>query len=173
MSVVDVPGRRRIGLHTGSRAVLRSLFELAEDSPAQLDSYLESGRVLIATLDGEVVGHLQLVETGHPGESELKNMAVRESHQGHGIGRSLVGAAVELLRGEQVGRLLVATAAADIDNLRFYQRVGFRMFLIERDAFVAATGYPTGIRIDGIELRDRVWLDRQIDTGGRHSGGPG
>jgi hypothetical protein len=30
---------------------------------------------------------------------------------------------------------------------------------IERDAFTPATGYPHEIRIDGIELRDRVWLD--------------
>jgi hypothetical protein len=52
----------------------------------------------------------------------------------------------------------VATAAADIDNLRFYQRSGFRMRSAERDAFPAANGYePTSV--DGIELRDRVWLD--------------
>jgi hypothetical protein len=30
---------------------------------------------------------------------------------------------------------------------------------IERDAFTAETGYPAGIVIDGIALRDRVWLD--------------
>jgi hypothetical protein len=55
--------------------------------------------------------------------------------------------------------LVVATAAADIGNLRFYQRLGFRMRSIERDAFTPATGYPPGLEIDGIELRDRVWLD--------------
>jgi hypothetical protein len=30
---------------------------------------------------------------------------------------------------------------------------------VERDAFTPATGYAPGARIDGIELRDRVWLD--------------
>jgi hypothetical protein len=55
--------------------------------------------------------------------------------------------------------VLVATAAADIGNLRFYQRQGFRMRSIERDAFTAKTGYPADIDIDGITLRDRVWLD--------------
>jgi len=54
--------------------------------------------------------------------------------------------------------LLVATAAADIGNLRFYQRMGFRMLRIERDAFTAADGYPAGLAVDGIPLRDRVWL---------------
>jgi hypothetical protein len=71
-------------------------------------------------------------------------------------------AALELARGEQRATLVVATAAADIGNLRFYQRLGFRMRSIERDAFTAATGYPPGIVLDGIELRDRVWLDRAV-----------
>jgi len=58
--------------------------------------------------------------------------------------------------------ILVATAAADIGNLRFYQRQGFRMRSVERDAFTPATGYPPGLLIDGIELRDRVWLDQAV-----------
>lgn len=60
----------------------------------------------------------------------------------------------------------VATAAADLDNLRFYQQLGFRMLSIERDAFTVATGYdPT--TVDGIELRDRVWLDLSLDPAAR------
>ena len=55
-------------------------------------------------------------------------------------------------------QLLVATAAAATGTLRFYQRQGFRMLRIERDAFMPADGYPEGIAIDGIPLRDRVWL---------------
>jgi len=33
---------------------------------------------------------------------------------------------------------------------------------VERDAFTRATGYEPGLLIDGIELRDRVWLDRPL-----------
>ena len=93
----------RIETYSGPRVNLRPLFELAEDSAAELDSYIESGRVLVAVSGGEVIG-----------------------------------------------------------NLRFYQRQGFRMRSVERDAFTPATGYPPGLRIDGIELRDRVWLDRVV-----------
>jgi GNAT superfamily N-acetyltransferase len=89
-------------------------------------------------------------------------MAVREDRQGQGIGRRLVQAAADLAAAESISLLLVATAAADIGNLRFYQRQGFRMRSVERDAFTPATGYPPGLRIDGIELRDRVWLDREV-----------
>ena len=47
-------------------------------------------------------------------------------------------------------RLLVATAAADLDNLRFYQRLGFRMLRIERDAFTPGFGYPEGLTVGGV-----------------------
>lgn len=153
----------RVETYDGPREELRGLFELAEDSAAELDSYLHAGRVLTATVGLDVVGHLQLVETDRPGQTEIKNMAVREDWQGGGIGARLVRAAVDLLAAEGGTAMLVATAAADVGNLRFYQRQGFRMRSVERDAFTPAAGYPPGTRIDGIELRDRVWLDRPVD----------
>jgi GNAT superfamily N-acetyltransferase len=151
--------RPRIQWYQGDRRELRALFELAEDSASQLDAYFHLGRVLVALLDDHIVGHLQAVSTGHPERVEIKNMAVLAPCQGHGIGRALIESLVELLADTPVTTLLVATAAADIGNLRFYQRRGFRLRSVERDAFTEATGYPTGIVIDGIELRDRVWLD--------------
>ncbi|CAO5233411.1 GNAT family N-acetyltransferase [Frankia sp. AgKG'84/4] len=154
----------RIDLFDGPRQELRTLFEEAEDSAAQLDGYIKEGRVLVARVGTEIAGHLQVVDTGRPGEAELKNMAVHPRYQRLGIGRALIDALVNLLAAERVTTLLVATATAGIDNLRFYQRCGFRLRSIERDAFTAATGYPPGILIDGIELRDRVWLDRELPT---------
>jgi GNAT superfamily N-acetyltransferase len=155
-----MPRDLRIETYDGPRENLRSLFELAEDSAAELDSYLDSGRVLVAVSDGEIIGHLQLTGTGEPRQAEIKNMAVREERQGQGVGRLLIQAAIDLAAAESVATILVATAAADIGNLRFYQRQGFRMRSVERDAFTPATGYPAGLLIDGIELRDRVSLDR-------------
>jgi GNAT superfamily N-acetyltransferase len=156
----------RIETFDGPRNNLRALFELAEDSATELDSYIDAGRVLVAVSDGAVIGHLQLTGTGDPEQAEIKNMAVRETRQGQGIGRRLIQAAVDLAAAEAgtVTTILVATAAADIGNLRFYQRQGFRMRSVERDAFTPATGYPPGLHIDGIELRDRVWLDRAIQV---------
>jgi GNAT superfamily N-acetyltransferase len=148
-----------IGWYTGDRRTLRPLFELAEDSATELDGYLDLGRVLLARLDGEAVGHLQLVAAEPGTGAELKNMAVREDQQGRGIGRRLVRAARALLTAEGAATLTVATATADIGNLRFYQRQGFRMLRVDRDAFTAATGYPAHTDVDGIPLRDRVWLD--------------
>jgi len=98
-------------VYTGDRGLLRPLFDLAEDSPTQLDAYLADGTVLVAECDGEVVGHLQLV-TAKPGVLEIKNMAVRPSHQRRGAGAALVAAALDAARGERATVVQVATAAA-------------------------------------------------------------
>ena len=118
--------------------------------------------MLVAVAGTHVIGHLQLVDTAKPGHCEIKSMAVHVDLQGRGVGALLVRAAVDLLSAESATSLAVATAAADVGNLRFYQRQGFRMRSVERDAFGPATGYPPGIDVDGIELRDRVWLDRPV-----------
>jgi GNAT superfamily N-acetyltransferase len=89
-------------------------------------------------------------------------MAVAEPQQHQGVGRALVQRAVGASRSEGARVMLVGTAAADIGNLRFYQRLGFRMLRIESDAFTPADGYPEGIAIDGIPLRDRVWLTLEL-----------
>ncbi len=149
----------QVGEQSGARDGLRGLFELAEDSRPRLDAYIEAGRVLVARVNGAIVGHLQLTDTSDPAQLEIKNMAVLPSLQGRGVGRALLDAAFALARDERRTTLTVATAAADIGNLRFYQRCGFRMSTVERDAFTPATGYREGIAIDGIELRDRVWLE--------------
>ncbi|HVJ28981.1 MAG TPA: GNAT family N-acetyltransferase, partial [Gammaproteobacteria bacterium] len=106
--------------------------------------------------------HVQLTDTNRVTALEIKNIAVDSGVRRRGIGRALVEAAAALARGAGRSRLVVAMAAADTGNLRFYQRVGFRMRSIERDAFGQAEGYEPGATIGGIELRDRVWLDRDL-----------
>jgi N-acetylglutamate synthase-like GNAT family acetyltransferase len=151
-----------IDWYDGGREALLGLFRLAEDSPDQLHSYLHLGRVLVARRDGEAVGHLQLTPTDERDVLEIKNMAVAGSAQRSGIGRALIDRAIQTATEASIARLVVATGAADVGNLRFYQRCGFRMHSIERDAFTPDTGYPDPIEIDGIELRDRVWLSRDL-----------
>jgi lactoylglutathione lyase len=147
--------------HRGDRSELRPLFALAEDSDAQLESYLHEGRVLVATDGGRVVGHLQLVVDEAARAAEIKNMAVEPARRRQGVGRALADAAIDAARAAGCTQLDVATATADIGNLRFYQRLGFRLRSVEPDAFTAATGYDDVV-VDGIPLRDRVWLRRTL-----------
>jgi ribosomal protein S18 acetylase RimI-like enzyme len=153
----------RIVEHSGPRAELRRLFDFAESSARALDEYIDRGRVLVALSGDAIVGHVQLTETGRASELELKNMAVDPALRGRGVGRALVESAAELARAEWRSALLVATAGADVGNLRFYQRVGFRIRSIERDVFNQAAGYEP-LSIGGIPVRDRVWLDRALSN---------
>jgi len=149
-------------MYEGDRQALRPLFRLAEDSEQQIDSYLHDGEVFVAD-DGQYsVGYLQLVPSEEPGVFELKSMAVLDDRQRAGVGSALVHACLEQCRERGATRLMVATATADTGNLRFYQLQGFRLLRVERDAFGPDTGYAGGIVIDGIPLRDRIWLDQEF-----------
>ena len=141
----------------GPREALADLFAEADDSPAAVSAYRDLGRVLVAREDSDVVGHLQLVDGDGADEAEVKSVAVLQERQGEGIGRMLVERAAAVCREERRSTLLVATAAADTRVLRFYQLLGFRLLHVERDAFTPETGYPD-VDVDGIPLRDRVWL---------------
>jgi ribosomal protein S18 acetylase RimI-like enzyme len=146
------------------RAVLLDLFREADDSESAIENYIDLGEVVIAREVDLVVGHVQFGPTEDPGASEIKSVAVLESHRRHGIGRALVQTALDRAAAAGRDRMIVATAAADIENLCFYQRLGFRMRSIERDAYTPERGYPAGTLVDGIELRDRVWLDRPLTS---------
>jgi GNAT superfamily N-acetyltransferase/catechol 2,3-dioxygenase-like lactoylglutathione lyase family enzyme len=155
-------GAVRVERYEGPRSELRDLFEEAEDSSLELGAYIDAGEVLVAIAGGGVVGHLQLIDAAADA-SEIKNMAVYAAWRRRGIGRKLIDAAIEKTRARGHRSLAVATAAADVGNLRFYQRTDFRMRTVERDAFVPIAGYPAGLIVDGIRLRDRVWLDLDLD----------
>jgi ribosomal protein S18 acetylase RimI-like enzyme len=99
-------------------------------------------------------------------------MAVAAAYRGRGIGRRLIDAAISRARAKDHRSVAVSTAAADVGNLRFYQRQDFRVRSVERDAFTPAAGYPAGMRVDGVELRDRVWLDRSLLPEARPTGPP-
>jgi GNAT superfamily N-acetyltransferase len=148
----------RIDWYGGERHGLLALFEEAEDSAMQLEAYIGDGRVLVARVGDAIVGHLQLVEGPEPGDVELKSMAVAADRRGAGIGTRLVEHAITASRASGYRRMQVGTAAADIDNLRFYQRRGFRVSGVEQDVFNADAGYAEGITVGGIPLRDRVWF---------------
>jgi GNAT superfamily N-acetyltransferase len=144
----------------GPRDELADLFALADDSLAAIESYHNLGRILVARYRETIIGHLQLVY-GSGGGVELKSLAVREDRQGQGVGRRLVDHAVATCRDAGYSVLRVSTATADTRVLRFYQLAGFRMLRVERDAFTPKRGYES-IDVDGIPLRDRVWLSLDL-----------
>jgi GNAT superfamily N-acetyltransferase len=148
--------------YTGSHRDLDWSFREADDSEELLNAYIDLGRLWIArAAGGEVIGHLQAV----PHDEhvwEVTNTAVVESQRGRGVGRALLERAVDETRAAGARRLILATGAADVGNLRFYQRCGFRMTHVVQDVFTPANGYPPGLEVDGIPLLDQVWFERVL-----------
>jgi GNAT superfamily N-acetyltransferase len=156
-----------IDWHQGPREELRDLFALAEDSVAQLESYLHRGRVLVARTDArEIAGHVQLIRAEDGDVVEINSLAVHARFRRRGVGRSLVMAAVEACRREHARVVTVATALADVDNLRFYQRCGFRAVSVEQDAFTPEKGYAADLTVAGIPLRDGIRFALELRTPG-------
>lgn len=148
--------------YQGDRTNLLPLFALADDSPTQISRYLSSGVVIVARDAEIIVGHVQVIVTEDANILEIKSLSVRASRRGEGIGRMLVDAAIAYCEEHDAESVIVSTATADIGNLRFYQRRGFRMDHVVRDAFGPATGYADDAMVDGIPLRDQLFLKRDL-----------
>lgn len=152
----------RIATFHGDRRALLPLFALADDSGRQIHRVLGHGEILVATVGLLVIGHIQLVDGAHPGTFEIGSMAVQPLYQNGGIGRKLIAAAARQCRARRGARLRVSTAAAATGALRFYQRCGFRIAGVVRDAFPQSAGYRRGIRVEGIPLLDAVTLELEL-----------
>ena len=151
----------RVEEYAGPHRDLIDSFREAEDSETLLKAYVDLGRVWVARGEaGEILGHLQVIDEDDGSAWEVKNTAVVPEARGRGIGRLMLERAVDEARAAGVRRVVLATAAADVGALRFYQRCGFRMTHIVPDAFGPHTGYLEPIEIDGIPMRDQVWFER-------------
>lgn len=147
-----------ISIHRGQREPLAFLFSEADDSESEIARYRDLGTVLVAEDDGEIIGHVQIVETDEPEVFEIKSLAVAEARRSAGVGAALVRAALDHCREREVRSVQLATAAASIEALKFYQRLGFRLQRIIRDFYSADRGYRP-LLLNGIPLRDEVILD--------------
>lgn len=88
------------------------------------------GEVLVASVDGEVVGCCQVSVVEHVQHqggraAELESVHVDEHHRNAGIGRSLVEAAVAWGREHGCYRAQLTSHGSRTDAHRFYERCGF------------------------------------------------
>lgn len=136
-----------------------SLLLLADPSPDLIADYLQTGRCYRAFMGEETVAALVLCQLSES-EWEVKNVAVREDLQGKGLGRRLLQFAEAEVRWLRGITLWVGTGNSSIEQLRFYQRNGFRITEIKHDFFVER--YREQIVENGIWCRDMVMLRKDL-----------
>ena len=89
-------------------------------------SIIAPGGQIFFALDGtEAVGTVAAVrESAH--RFELAKMAVRPSHQGHGLGRLLGEAVIQFARDANATTVFLLTNSRLTGAIRLYQRLGFQ-----------------------------------------------
>ena len=95
---------------------------------AEIDA--TDGAVLVAELDGEVVGVCQLIVFRHLQRrggrcAEIESVHVHPERRGSGIGSALLLYAIERARGLGCYRLQLTSNVVRSDAHRFYERLGF------------------------------------------------
>ncbi len=83
------------------------------------------GRIFFAVRNGEPIGCCALIAMG-PGEFEVAKMAVAPSHQGGGVGRTLLQSVISSARAAGTTRLFLETNRKLGPAIRLYESVGFR-----------------------------------------------
>jgi len=150
----------RLALYEGSRRDLWPLFALADDAVSIRD-YLDQGVVHVATTGGLVLGHSQVLPV-EEAVYELRSLAVIPGRRRRGLGARLVARSASWVREQSGDRLVAASPSAALDLLGFYQRLGFRVFRVDRDAYGPAHERSDRALTNGIRVRDRVWLELEL-----------
>lgn len=86
----------------------------------------KGGRVLLAELEGEVVGTVALIPMAEKSVIELAKMAVRDGLRGHGIGQALMAAAKAEARSMGGRKIWLETHSGLEAALHLYRKSGFR-----------------------------------------------
>jgi len=120
MALGGVPGRPLRETPGDAEPYGRALREIAAGE----------GGVLVAELDGEVVGVCQLIVFRHLQArgglcAEVESVHVHPDHRDRGVGTALIGAAVERARTLGCYRVQLTSNEVRHDAHRFYERLGF------------------------------------------------
>ncbi|GAA4910843.1 N-acetylglutamate synthase-like GNAT family acetyltransferase [Nonomuraea thailandensis] len=114
----------------------------------------------IAEAEGEVAGILTYVEEG--GEVEVASL--NAVLPGRGAGRALLDAVRAVAAGRGMTRLWLVTTNDNTHALRFYQRYGFDLVALHRNAMdrVRAVKPDIPAESDGIPIRHELELELRL-----------
>lgn len=113
---------------------------------------IRAGRVMVAELDGEVVG---MSSTGpSDGHLTLWKLYVVPEHQGEGLGGALLRAVLEKATLDGYDAIQLSYVDGNDNAAAFYRRHGF----IERNREAGGSGVP-----------DSVWMTRDLPTPGEQA----
>ena len=141
----------------GLTTQLLDLLLMADPDRMAITVYLEGSTIYVARDSNVLIGVAVIT---HEKECvELKNLAVKESHQQSGVAKELIATAKSYARESGATCIQVGTGNSSLSQLALYQKCGFRMQSIKQDYFA---NYPEPIIENGIRCLDRVVLNASL-----------
>mgnify|MGYP000025748622 CR=1 FL=1 len=125
----------------------------ADPDTSAVTRYLDESTILVASKENSIIGVAVLIHADE--KFELKNIVVRDSHQGQGVAKNLISAIKDKVKCLGGDSLYVGTGNSSLSQLALYQKCGFRMEYIEKNFF---SDYPEDIYENGIRCLDMVVL---------------
>jgi len=138
--------------HEITEELMELLLEADPDTSA-VTRYLDESTILVASKENSIIGVAVLIHADE--KFELKNIVVRDSHQGQGVAKNLISAIKDKVKCLGGDSLYVGTGNSSLSQLALYQKCGFRMEYIEKNFF---SDYPEDIYENGIRCLDMVVL---------------
>ena len=141
-----------------NRNSLLSLLLIADPDPRQINKYLNDADMFSIEVGGQVLGAVAVTKNENK-MVELKNIAILPAYRERGLASYVVSNLFEHYHQLGYEQMRVGTANSSIDNLRFYQKLGFRFSEIQPNYFA---GYAQPIFENDIRALDLIVFTRPI-----------
>lgn len=135
------------------------LLLLADPSEELVRGYASPQNTVGAMLEGEPIGVYVLIDKGDQ-LMELKNIAVRADWQGKGLGKILIGHALERAGDMGARRMEVGTGNSSLNQIAFYEKAGFKRDCVDEGFFLR--NYAEPIFENGIQCTDMIYLTMEF-----------
>ena len=124
------------------------------------EMHADREEALVAEMREDIAGLLAWRQ--FDGALHIVALATDPMWQRSGVGGYLVGEAELLARGLGLSRVVTATSNDNLPSLYFYQRHGFRMTEIARDAFARHSRQPGAPGFAGLPVLDEIRLEKLL-----------
>ncbi|WP_336960843.1 GNAT family N-acetyltransferase [Chryseobacterium contaminans] len=135
------------------------LLLLADETVEAINQYIYKCDIYLLYDDTESIAVMALCKNSDT-ELEIKNIAVIESYRSKGIGSILIKKAKEIALDNHYKVLSVGTSDTGFQQIRFYEKNGFKKTGIRKDFFIE--NYPSPIYENGLQMRDMVLLTHHL-----------
>ncbi len=132
---------------------------LADETVKAIKRYIFDCEIYVFEQEHKIIA-VYALQPLNKNEVEIRNIAVATDYQGQGIGKSLLKDATARAKGRGFNRIIIGTGDAATKQLHFYQKEGYTIFDVKKSFFV--DNYPEPIYENGIQLRDRIMLKKEL-----------